>query len=187
MATEADPQVTIRLIFRAHQLSRSRAFCTDDGIYLVRPEMLHSRNWMRLRPFHLHVRLSSLQAVYLMSSESFLLLRSRYNSGIEISHNRHGDDCVCNIGAHNQHNIAKTIADLMKVMRQARDQDLHLGGASGQVCVIVPQRVADALDQDETQIVIEEDALGRRVPVRPPPERLETREKKENMDGSFKQ
>lgn len=49
------------------------------------------------------------------------------------------------------------------------------GGASGQVHVIVPQRVADALDQDDTQIMIEEDALGRRVPERPPPERLETR------------
>lgn len=144
--------------------------------YLVRPEMLQSWNWMLLRPFHLQVKMSSLQAVYLMSSERLFRLRSRYNSGIEISHNRVSKDRVCNIGAHNHQDIAKTVAALVEVLEHARGWDLHLGSEQGQVRVIVPQRVADALDQDETQVMIEEDALGRRIPVRPPPERLEARE-----------
>ncbi|KAF9320992.1 hypothetical protein BG003_004021 [Podila horticola] len=155
--------------------------------YLVRPEMSRSQLRMLLRPFHLQLTLPNAQAVYLMSADRLHHLHDHYKAIIEISHNPDSDTRVCDIGGINHSDIAKTVAVMVDMLQKASQPGipqslLHPGW---QVRVIVPRRVADALDRDETQIVmaaedvdvvVEEDARGQRIFFGNPRERLESSE-----------
>ncbi|KAG0352756.1 hypothetical protein BG005_007833 [Podila minutissima] len=106
---------------------------------------------------------------------------------LEISRNRESPDRVCDIGGNNYRDIAKAVAGLVDMLQQAPQPGtpLRLVRPGWQVRVIVPRRVADTLDRDETQVAmvvegvdveVQEDVMGKRIPFRAPRERLEQRE-----------
>ncbi|KAF9369318.1 hypothetical protein CPB97_003688 [Podila verticillata] len=147
--------------------------------YLFRPEML-SQYRMLLRPLHLQVTLPSSQAVHLMRGKHLDHLHDRHKAIVEISHNTDSDDDddrVCDVGAYTFDDIAKTVAALVDMQQASSPGTLSHWCPDRQVRVIVPCRVADALDLDGTRgVMVEADARGERVPVQRGEERLEARE-----------
>lgn len=95
---------------------------------------------------------------------------------IAVSQNADSDAHVCDIGATGYDNIAKMVVALVEVLQQTTYMGIPQSvlRPGWQVRVIVPCWVADALDRYDTQetvekgvdVVIEEDGLGQRTPVR---------------------
>ncbi|KAF9283564.1 hypothetical protein BGZ74_001896 [Mortierella antarctica] len=193
--TGGSPSVIPQALFANADLFRTAAVKFEHGVplgYLLRPEM--SQSWFRMmsRRLHLQVPLTAEQAVYLMSPSNGVdtrmqLLWAHHSIYLEISRNRESPDRVCDIGGNNHRDIAKAVAGLVDMLQQAPQPGtpLRLVRPGWQVRVIVPRRVADALDRDETQVAmvvegvdveVQEDVMGKRIPFRAPRERLEQRE-----------
>ncbi|KAF8987004.1 hypothetical protein BGZ52_006633 [Haplosporangium bisporale] len=147
--------------------------------YLFRPEML-SQYRMLLRPFHLQVTLPSSRAVHLLRGKHLHPLHYRHKAIVEILRNTDSDDGsdhVCDIGAYTFDDIAKTVAALVDTQQTSSPDILSRWHPDSQVRVIVPCRVADALDLDETQgVVVKADARSEGVPVQRGEGRLKARE-----------
>ncbi|KAF8987095.1 hypothetical protein BGZ52_006291 [Haplosporangium bisporale] len=151
--------------------------------YMLRPQL--PRSWMLLRTFHLQLRLTSAQAVYLMQRANMKisrLMQLQKNQGhavILISHDRYSPERICDIGGNNYGDIVRTVGALVTML-----QDMSVPGMlpslvrrDGEIYVIVPQRVAEVLGSSVAQVVVEKDVRGQWLPVRPPTEgRLEPRE-----------
>ncbi|KAF9371416.1 hypothetical protein CPB97_001973 [Podila verticillata] len=146
--------------------------------YLLRPELPQS--WMLHRAFHLQLRLTSAQAVFLMQSTNMKISRvmqlqkTQGHAIIGISHDRDSPERICDIGGSNYGDIVRTVGALVNMLQGMLPS---LVRQDGEIYVIVPQRVAEVLGSNVAQVVVEKDARGRWIPVRPPKEGcLEPRE-----------
>ncbi|KAF9334251.1 hypothetical protein BG006_002457 [Podila minutissima] len=117
--------------------------------YLVRPEMAQCLRRMQLRPYHLQLLLTLAQASYVIGRHGDRIYQLQESTGaiLELSRNVKSIVRVCDVGGHELETVVGAVGTVVESMYRS-------AVAEWQVGVYVPQRVAVALDSDETRMAL---------------------------------
>ncbi|KAG0095885.1 hypothetical protein BGZ93_005277 [Podila epicladia] len=117
--------------------------------YLVRPEMARCQRRMQLRPYHLQLLLTLVQASYVIGRHGHRIFQLQESTGaiLELSRNAKSSVRVCDLGGHELETLVGAVGTVVESMYRS-------AVAEWEVEVYVPQRVAAALDSDETRMAL---------------------------------